>query len=174
MLSAFDVGKIAPEALLFQTGYLTIHSCSEPMPGYWVYTLGYPNREVESSLNAALIGAYGVLERFSSTARLQLIDLLKQRNFTGLRDVFQSFLPEFRIRGIPETLFPGTKDFMSACSTVISQPWGWTSGRKNPQPRAHRYGGDIRRPGLSFRIQSGGEKTDGKSHPAATGDELCG
>jgi hypothetical protein len=55
------VDRIEPEALLFQTGYLTLQSTSERVPGRWVYTLGYPNREVESSLNAALLQGYGGL-----------------------------------------------------------------------------------------------------------------
>ena len=48
LLSAFDVDHIATEALLFQTGYLTIHR-SEPRGGTMFYRLGYPNREVRST-----------------------------------------------------------------------------------------------------------------------------
>ncbi len=53
LISTFDVDSIAPEALLFQTGYLTIHHCEQSAAGNWRYTLGYPNREVEVSLNTA-------------------------------------------------------------------------------------------------------------------------
>ena len=91
LLSTFDVGNIAPEALLFQTGYLTVKEVSEPIPGQWVYTLGYPNREVEASLNAALLGAYGAQERTSYAARLRLIELLKKGDLSGLRALFHSF-----------------------------------------------------------------------------------
>lgn len=52
LLSAFDIEYISNEALLFQTGYLTIHKVEEPLLGHWLYTLGYPNHEVKSSLNA--------------------------------------------------------------------------------------------------------------------------
>ena len=45
LLSAFDVDHIGTEALLFQTGYLTIVS-EENMGGEALYRLGYPNREV--------------------------------------------------------------------------------------------------------------------------------
>jgi hypothetical protein len=48
LLSAFDVEKISSEALLFQTGYLTISRVEEPLPNYWIYVLGYPNYEVVS------------------------------------------------------------------------------------------------------------------------------
>ena len=54
MLSSFDVEEIAPEALLFQTGYLTIQESSTE-DGESFYRLGYPNREVRQSLNRALI-----------------------------------------------------------------------------------------------------------------------
>ena len=40
LLSSFDVDEIATEALLFQTGYLTIHR-AEPRAGEMYYRLGY-------------------------------------------------------------------------------------------------------------------------------------
>lgn len=91
LLSTFDVDHIEPEALLFQAGYLTVRQSSQPLPGQWVYTLGYPNREVESSLNAALLGGFGAPERSSFETRLKLIDLLKSGNLTALRDLFHAF-----------------------------------------------------------------------------------
>ncbi len=36
LLSTFDVGHMTPEALLFQTGYLTIKQVEEPIRGQWV------------------------------------------------------------------------------------------------------------------------------------------
>jgi hypothetical protein len=57
--SRFDVDGIAPEALLWQAGHLTLQGAREVSEGMWVCTLGYPNREVEASLNASLINAYG-------------------------------------------------------------------------------------------------------------------
>ena len=91
LLSSFDVDQIEPEALLFQAGYLTVLQSSQPLPGQWVYTLGYPNREVESSLNAALLGGFGAPERSSFDARLKLIDLLKGGDLPALKDLFHAF-----------------------------------------------------------------------------------
>ena len=54
LLSKFDVGDIGTEALLFQTGYLTIES-EEEFGGAPEYRLGYPNREVRQSLNKWLL-----------------------------------------------------------------------------------------------------------------------
>ena len=45
LLSSFDVHHIGTEALLFQTGYLTITG-EERLGGKALYRLGYPNREV--------------------------------------------------------------------------------------------------------------------------------
>ena len=56
LLSAFDVDVMAPEALLFQTGYLTIMA-AERRDGRSLYRLGYPNREVRRGLNESLLDA---------------------------------------------------------------------------------------------------------------------
>ncbi|MDE2975698.1 MAG: AAA family ATPase [Gemmatimonadota bacterium] len=54
MLSAFDVDHISTEALLWQTGYLTIVGAEEDEDDYEVFRLGYPNLEVRRSLNRHL------------------------------------------------------------------------------------------------------------------------
>ena len=53
-LAAFDVEHAKIEALLFQTGYLTILDERLGAAGY-LYRLGYPNREVRGALNLALL-----------------------------------------------------------------------------------------------------------------------
>ena len=58
LLSKFDVDDIATEALLFQTGYLTITEQMN-LGGKILYRLGYPNRAVKQSLNEHLRGALG-------------------------------------------------------------------------------------------------------------------
>ena len=55
-LAAFDIRHAKTEALLFQTGYLTILGEERSAAGY-LYRLGYPNREVRSALNLALLTA---------------------------------------------------------------------------------------------------------------------
>ena len=73
LLSSFDADRIAPEALLFQAGYLTIHDVRQPVLGRWMYTLGYPNREVEASLNEVLLPEYGVPGDAEAQERLTVI-----------------------------------------------------------------------------------------------------
>ena len=91
LLSTFDVERIATEALLFQTGYLTIQKVDEPILGHWIYTLGYPNHEVESSLNASLLSVYTDDPSQSFAHRLHLLDLLLAHDLAGLKDLFQAF-----------------------------------------------------------------------------------
>lgn len=91
LLSTFDVDAIGSEALLFQTGYLTFHAAREPLVGQWVYELGYPNREVESSLNASLLGGLGADQAIAFENRIGLLDLLQANDLPGLKNLFQAF-----------------------------------------------------------------------------------
>lgn len=54
LLSTFDVDSMSPEALLWQSGYLTFTG-SRRIGARLEYSLGYPNLEVESALNDALL-----------------------------------------------------------------------------------------------------------------------
>ena len=91
LLSSFDVEHIDSDALLWQTGYLTFHAVEQPLTGYWVYTLGYPNHEVETSLNAALLIGYGVDGQRAFANRLRLLQLLQAGDAGGLRALFEAF-----------------------------------------------------------------------------------
>ena len=73
ILSSFDVGKIAPEALLWQTGYLTFQAVEEMAAVQWLYTLGYHNREVDSALNDLLLPAYGTDSQPVRISRIRLL-----------------------------------------------------------------------------------------------------
>ena len=101
LLSAFDVDRIEPEALLFQTGYLTI--INEERDGdASLYTLGYPNHEVRRSLNAVLLGA--MAPEFASVAeRRNLRRLLRANDFAGVEELFRAFLA-----GIPNEWYART------------------------------------------------------------------
>lgn len=82
LLSQFDVDQISTEGLLFQTGYLTIQQVEEPLLGYRQYTLGFPNREVETSLNHALLPSLGVEN--APRERRTLFRHLSQHDLVGL------------------------------------------------------------------------------------------
>ncbi|WP_020559486.1 ATP-binding protein [Thiofilum flexile] len=90
MLSSFDVDDIATEALLFQTGYLTIKQI-ENLGGQVFYTLGYPNREVYQSLNENLLGKLVQDRSRQAVQTAQLYRLLMVNDFSGLKQLFHSF-----------------------------------------------------------------------------------
>ncbi|MEN9865012.1 MAG: hypothetical protein RL748_602 [Pseudomonadota bacterium] len=91
LISTFDIEQIGTEALLFQCGYLTILRSEETVPGMTRYILGYPNREVESSLNASLLASYTGEPAQNEQHRAELADLLLAQDIAGLRLKFHAF-----------------------------------------------------------------------------------
>ena len=90
LLSTFDVDDMPTEALLFQTGYLTIHR-AEPRGGEMFYRLGYPNREVRQSLNRSLLNHMTGDASRRTVHSAQLYDLLLANDFAGLKTLFHAF-----------------------------------------------------------------------------------
>ncbi len=90
LLSAFDVDHIATEALLFQTGYLTI-AHEEVISGSYFYQLRYPNREVYQSLNSALLDAWVPDALAAVRHRKSLYGLLCANDFAGMEQLFTAF-----------------------------------------------------------------------------------
>ena len=90
LLSAFDVNHIGTEALLFQTGYLTI-TAEEELGGKALYRLGFPNREVRQSLNEHLL-RHLVQDTAQQTANsIRLARLLEAHDCAGLKTLFHAF-----------------------------------------------------------------------------------
>ena len=90
LLSAFDVDVMAPEALLFQTGYLTIVD-AERRDGRPVYRLGYPNREVRLGLNESLLDALAPNWRSAENGGA-LRRRLGAQDWAGLEALFRRLL----------------------------------------------------------------------------------
>ena len=90
LLSAFDVDEMATEALLFQTGYLTIKG-EEDLGGEPVYRLGYPNREVRQSLNRRLLRRLMGDSSRETENRIRLYRLLEAHDVEGLGALFHAF-----------------------------------------------------------------------------------
>ena len=90
LLSSFDVDDIATEALLFQTGYLTIRE-ERSLGGKALYRLGYPNREVRQSLNECLLEflVHNASRRTANSIRLE--ELIRTNDFEGMRALFHAF-----------------------------------------------------------------------------------
>ncbi len=90
MLSAFDVGRISTEALLWQTGYLTIAS-EEHQFGEYRYRLRFPNREVYQSLNNSLLRAWTPGDQATMANKTRLGELLLANDFAGLGQLLAAF-----------------------------------------------------------------------------------
>ena len=91
LVSKFDVGDIGIEALLFQTGYLTI--AEEQRDEFDnLYRLDYPNLEVRISLNRGLLQHLGKPGREPLEQGRELRTLLEANDFGGFADRFRSYL----------------------------------------------------------------------------------
>jgi len=96
LLSSFDVGgrsaadHVGTEALLFQTGYLTITG-EEELGGKALYRLGYPNREVRQGLNEHLLRNLVQDATRQTVNSMRLARLLAAHDCAGLEELFQAF-----------------------------------------------------------------------------------
>ena len=90
LVSTFDVENITIDALLFQTGYLTITGLERDGPQTF-YTLNYPNFEVRYSLNHGLLGFLGRQGKEVSDQGKELGRLLIANDFDGFADCLRSF-----------------------------------------------------------------------------------
>ncbi len=88
LLSAFDVDLIRPEAMLWQTGYLTIKE-HRKTPGGPVYYLGLPNQEVRTALNRALLRSWLPHPADAMESALALYDWLAGNDQKNLRAHFE-------------------------------------------------------------------------------------
>ena len=88
-LGEFDVGGIAAEALLFQSGYLTVLRV-EAHRGRLRYRLGYPNQEVRTSLSESLLDYLTGNPKRREEDSDRLYDLLLDGDIAGLERQFRS------------------------------------------------------------------------------------
>ena len=149
LLSTFDVDHIATEALLFQTGYLTITD-EEDLGGEPIYRLGYPNREVRQSLNRSLL-RYLVRDATQQMANsVRLSRLLAANDFAGLKTLFHAFFASIpyewytnndiaHYEGYYASVF---YSYFAALGLDITVEDSSSHGRL-------RHGGEVQRPGLS-------------------------
>ena len=90
LLSTFDVDTIPTEALMFQAGYLSIDHV-ESIPGLTQIALRYPNLEVRTALNGALLQALTAHGSHYAVQMGRLYRLLQANDVTSLRDLFHAF-----------------------------------------------------------------------------------
>ena len=90
ILDSFDVERINPITLLFQTGYLTIDKIAIDELGELSYCLRVPNREVASALNIHFIGSYAELHSERTKQRNRLYRCLNSGDLPTLQREIQA------------------------------------------------------------------------------------
>ena len=89
LISAFEVGDISTEALMFQSGYLTIAG-EKNLDGNIVFTLTYPNREVRGALTGDILGRWVSDPQKAEQSSFALYEALEANDFARIREIFFS------------------------------------------------------------------------------------
>jgi len=89
ILEKFDIEYISIEALMYQTGYLTIKEVKR-IEEEEVYVLGYPNREVRQSFNRELL--YYITGEYQSDRTSKLKMALIEEDMEEIRRQIEIFL----------------------------------------------------------------------------------
>ena len=104
---SFDLEHLNIEALLFQTGYLTIKEYDAKRR---LYVLGYPNQEVKESMLEYLIDAFSNVPHTQVRAyALDVADALQEENMEKVKEVFNILF-----RSLPYQLHQKTERFYHA------------------------------------------------------------
>ncbi len=84
LFSMYEIEDLSPEALLFQTGYITIKNVEDHL-----YTFGYPNREVKKAFLESLLKSY--TKGMSDRSRFTLLSrYLKNEDLDGFMETVTS------------------------------------------------------------------------------------
>ena len=109
LLSSFDVDHIALEALLWQTGYLTMQGQTR-VGARIMYKIGYPNLEVEISLNDALLKGLMGDASLAEESSNRLYEALRAADSARLQRHFEALfasIPHDWYRNNPITQYEG-------------------------------------------------------------------
>ncbi len=112
---SFDVESLNLQALLFQTGYLTVKSFDRRTGSY---VLGYPNFEVRSAFLTFLVGEY------TSISREKVTPLIIKLENAFLKDDLQQAVSLINtlLSGVPHHIFDGANEayFHSLVHVIFS------------------------------------------------------
>ncbi len=97
---SYDLEDLSIIPLLYQTGYLTIKDARLQSSGETIFTLAYPNYEVEHAFRTYLLGAFSYIERTLSGSYLhKLVEALRAQNLATVFEIISVFFAN-----IPYTL----------------------------------------------------------------------
>ena len=147
LLSSFDVGRMSVEALLFQTGYLTITG-EERRNGRPHYRLGYPNLEVRQSLGGVLLEALLPEASRREAEDLPLRERMAANDLAGVgelfRGVFAAIPHQWYMNG-PLAAYEGHyASVIHSCFLMQGfEPIGEDSGSRGRADMALRFNGQV-------------------------------
>ena len=147
LLSSFDVEHISVEALLFQTGYLTITG-EERRNGRPHYRLGYPNLEVRQSLGEVLLEALLPDAARREAEDLPLRERMAANDLAGVGALFQGVfaaIPHQWYMNGPLAAYEGHyASVIHSCFLMRGfEPVGEDSGSRGRADMAVRFNGRV-------------------------------
>ncbi len=78
MFSHYEIGNLQPEAILFQTGYMTIKAVNDTL-----YALDYPNQEAKTAFLKHMLFSLTQENREDRSAFMKLAQFLEKEDFTA-------------------------------------------------------------------------------------------
>ncbi len=131
LVSKFEVEDVSAEALLFQTGYLTI--TDEIRRGHrTLYRLDCPNQEVRLSLNRGLLRYLGKTVTEVAEQGRDLRSSLEATTLSALPPHSRPGWPAFPTSGTRQGIWAATRPGTRASCTWPSGPSGWTCAPRQP------------------------------------------
>ena len=168
------MGQIGTQALLFQTGYLTVTG-EEELGGKVLYRLGYPNREVRQSLNEHLLRHLvpDVEQQTANSMRLQR--LLATHDCAGLQELFHAFFASIPYEWHTNNEIARYEGYYASVFYSYFAALGVRDrGGGIEQPRTPGHGGKNRRARVPVRVQGSRAGGGGVGAGAVAGAGLRG
>jgi len=114
ILDSFDVERINPVTLLFQTGYLTIKKAYTDVMGEQAFVLVVPNYEVKMALNNQLIEGYCQIDTEKKALRTELFTLLHQGAIDELKPMLQRLFASIPWRNFTNNDLPDSEGYYAS------------------------------------------------------------
>ncbi|MBS3954306.1 MAG: ATP-binding protein [Methylomicrobium sp.] len=114
ILDSFDVERINPVTLLFQTGYLTIKKAYTDVMGEQAFVLAVPNYEVKMALNNQLIEGYCQIDTEKKALRTELFTLLHQGAIDELKPMLQRLFASIPWRNFTNNDLPNSEGYYAS------------------------------------------------------------
>jgi len=114
ILDSFDIERINPVTLLFQSGYLTIKKVYTDIMGELAFVLAVPNHEVKMALNNQLIDGYCQIDTEKKALRIELYKLLHQGDIEQLKPMLQRLFASIPWRNFTNNDLPNSEGYYAS------------------------------------------------------------